>query len=432
MKKMIAVNLITIIVIVLFSLLGSFNAVAQESGSSVFVFKENNDLAITVAEFGSKSEQGQIKIIKGLMWRGLEQLSSNLDNGVQKSEEKIQRDRRMSNLIRAYFTRQKINDLEFLEIDPDKIIKFLDEANFAFDESPNLPIWEIFVSYAQREYERFYTKSAEDWKRNFNSWTDEQQEMYFSTELNKSIAKIDKKTTQRLAEMNREIAELDKKIKEENKKIEESEKITKKLKEDNVVIDKVLTKIRVEELKISFRRSKTNSKKLVLILKNESEGAVSFDLKCSISNKQARTLSVSIAANKIKELGFIKGKGSDFVLGERCEIYNGSERLRSFTVLTETNSDKILSGTTWTGEDNNFFLYDLIFAEETVRLTLTDVDEEAPIEQKGKYRKVGNTVYMDFPSVSIESTIKGNEMEVSLTYKKDNSKERWTAKKAQK
>lgn len=399
----------------------------------------SNDETLTVVEFGSKSEQEQIKIVERLMLKGLKDVSSNVeDTGVPKSVETLERHRVMSKLIRSHFEKRKGRARsQILEIDPDATIQIRRYVNYSKGVNPKQLIWNVVVIYVKDEYEKLYTKRTDEWKKKFDSWTDEQQVAYFGAELKLKLAKeIPKVIDNRIAEIDKRLAELDKENKELEKKDRDLDKKIKDTERQNSLIKEMSAELKessaynvIKKLKVSFRASKTNPKKVILILKNETKAAARFNLKCNSNTNKIRTLPISMPANGIKEFGFIKGKGIDFILGEHCVFYYDSKRFRSLTIFPATNSDKSLSGTSWE-IDAEYGIFYLSFAEEVVSFVVSNPDEdEADVELRGTYRKSGKVVFVDLPTIILEGTIKGNQIEIVTTYKKDNKKVKWVGKK---
>ena len=358
--------------------------------SVVFIFTQaayaqsqnsGKDETLTVVEFCSKSEQEQMKIINNLVKKSLDEIYAS--SKVENTEVPPSSNNRVANLVIAYFT-EDLNAPKTKDspVEPVGYTILKSRAKNYRTSEPNQWVWNLLVLFVNTEYDKYYKNQADSWKEKFNLLTGKQQETHFRAEILKN---------NKMFILEAQIAKL------------EAETV-------------------VNGLKISFRASKSNPSKLVLILKNETKYTAGFDLKCKSKSNKAKTLSISMPTKGFKELG--EGKSSNFENGERCEIFHGAKLLRSFF----TSSDKSLKGTTWLLDDG----------EDELSLIFADIDKYGDIvtyyglgglvNNKGTYTKSGNIVLMDFSSHTFEGIINGNRMEIISTNKETNYKDKLIAR----
>ncbi len=81
----------------------------------------------------------------------------------------------------------------------------------------------------------------------------------------------------------------------------------------------------VAELQVSWRYSTLEDGTMVMRIHNNRPTTVDLQLKCFVRGGGSKVLPVSVAGKSISEVGFMQGWPGNFVTGERCEAYYGSE-----------------------------------------------------------------------------------------------------------
>lgn len=77
-------------------------------------------------------------------------------------------------------------------------------------------------------------------------------------------------------------------------------------------------------LQLDWRRSLLDES-WVMVLHNKSATTVDVRLKCFTTSGSSKTLTVEVPGRGVGEVGFVQGWPGNFVRGESCEAYHGSE-----------------------------------------------------------------------------------------------------------
>jgi uncharacterized membrane protein len=81
----------------------------------------------------------------------------------------------------------------------------------------------------------------------------------------------------------------------------------------------------VSELKVGWRQSALDDGSRVMQLHNARLNSVDVNLRCYTNSGESKVLGVNVPAKGMSEVGFVQGWPGNFVSGERCEAYSGSD-----------------------------------------------------------------------------------------------------------
>lgn len=146
-----------------------------------FLTTTQTSYAQTALEFSSKTDQEKTKTIDALLQRAYSRLASPDLDGVKKSQEVLIGHRRISNLLRALFKEE--TDKSSNATESDGVTNFKRLMIRAAKEVPEKDVWDIFRIYVNSEYEEYYEKSNGEWKKDFDSKTDAEQQSQFRLEI---------------------------------------------------------------------------------------------------------------------------------------------------------------------------------------------------------------------------------------------------------
>jgi uncharacterized tellurite resistance protein B-like protein len=172
----------------------------------------NPALAETVAGFSSKSDSEKNQIIETVVRDGLKHLASPVDlQGARKSQETLTRHRDTLNLIRVLFNKELATPTSRPALGVNRLKQYLD---YASKNAPDETVWSIFVIYGRSEFEDYYTNATGDWKKDFSSKSDKDQQTRFAIEIydklvNEQVASLEKKAEQQRQKARAAQAEMD-------------------------------------------------------------------------------------------------------------------------------------------------------------------------------------------------------------------------------
>jgi uncharacterized membrane protein len=84
----------------------------------------------------------------------------------------------------------------------------------------------------------------------------------------------------------------------------------------------------IAALRVAWRLSTLDQSSYVLQLSNGGRFDVAARVRCYTRGGSSKTFPLTIHAGDFEEIGFVQGWEGNFVPGERCELYHGSELVR--------------------------------------------------------------------------------------------------------
>lgn len=85
-------------------------------------------------------------------------------------------------------------------------------------------------------------------------------------------------------------------------------------------------------LRVGWRRSALDETTQVMRIVNDRSLPVGLQLQCRTRSGVSKWLSVSVPANGVAEVGFLEGWPGNFIAGESCDAFYGTERVWSVVV----------------------------------------------------------------------------------------------------